>query len=97
MLRAEGNRCWAGPFWRDLNEVAAPAMSPDALPSRRQRLAELDEAITRAELQIMLLAEAVAIRAHEGRTPDGLHELIDTTDRRLAGMETERRRLRARR
>src|SRR4051795_6926429 len=21
MLRAEGNRCWAGPFWRDLNEA----------------------------------------------------------------------------
>jgi hypothetical protein len=79
-----------------LTTCATPAMSPDALPSRRERLAELDDAITRAELQIMLLADAVAFRAHEGRTPDGLHDLIDTTDRRLAGMEAERRRLRAR-
>jgi hypothetical protein len=71
-------------------------MSPDALPSRRERLAELDDAITRAELQIMLLADVVAIRAFEGRAPDGLHALIDATDRRLSGMEAERRRLSAR-
>ena len=76
---------------------AAPAMSRDALPSRRQRLAELDEAITRAEMQIMLLATAVTVRAVEGRPLEGLHRLIDATERRLSGMEAERRRVRARR
>ena len=76
---------------------AAPAMPPDAPPFRRQRLAELDEAITRAEMQIMLLAMAVTIRAVEGRPLDSLHRLIDATEQRLSGMEAERRRLRARR
>ena len=50
---------------------------------------ELVEAIIRAEFQVVLLCAAVAIRAGTGRDCAGLNGLIDSGDRRLAGMEAE--------
>src|SRR3954453_6681203 len=75
MLQAEATDAGPARSGGTSTRWAAPAMSRDALPSRRQRLAELDEGITRAEMQIMLLATGGTVRAGGGlwhRAPRGL-------------------------
>ena len=85
--------------WRDLNEVGGTAMSRDALPSRRQRLAELDEAIPRAEIADHAVGDGGdGTGRRRGARLEGLAQ-ADRRDRTggSSGMEAERRRLRARR
>ena len=68
-------------------------MPPASSPARRQAMRDLGEAIIRAELQIMLLCQVVAIRAAAGRDCVQLHGLIDSGEARLAALEAEQKRL----
>ena len=72
-------------------------MSSDPPRRRGHALAEIDEAIIRAEMQIVLLQSALVMRAAAGRTHEGLHTLIGSTEDRLAMLEAERRRMLAKR
>jgi hypothetical protein len=77
--------------------LADPAMPDEPPPSRGRALAELDEAIARAELQLMLLGSVLVLRADTGRESERLRKLAKDTDRRLAVMYAERKRSRSKR
>ena len=72
-------------------------MSSDPPHRRGHALAEIDEAIIRAEMQIVLLQSALAMRAAAGRAHESLDALVDRTKGRLATLEAERRRMLAKR
>src|SRR5690242_2742030 len=79
------------------NERREGVMSSDRSSRRRHAFAEIDEAIIRAEMQIVLLQSALVMRAAAGRAHEGLNALVDRTRGRLATLEAERRRMLAKR
>ena len=62
-------------------------------PARRHALMDLAEAIIRAEMQVLLLCQVVAIRAAAGRDCVRLHALIDSGEARLSALEAEQKRV----
>ena len=67
---------------------------PDTRPADLElAIADIEGAIARAELQLLLPCSAVAMREAAGRDRMGLARLVRNTGRRVAGLHAERGRL----